>query len=123
MRVWVQDALLQRPLFALQKSFVRALVHVATVCIGLTDILCTSTATLIVAGAGLDHFADRTHTRTCQVPVKRGITRDYTPLLLILQGWPSNYKGLPSLTSNITREVTHLQSEVTLRTRPCVLSM
>ena len=37
----------------------------------------------------------------------RALTRDYTSFLLILQGMPSNYKGFPSLASNITREVTH----------------
>ena len=62
-----------------------------------------------------------------RVPAAAGgeITRDCTPFLLILQGttlqlqgiarlsfqyykgWPSNYKGLPSLPSNVTREVTH----------------
>ena len=41
-------------------------------------------------------------------PVKRGITRDYTPFLLILQGMTLQLQGiaLPP-PSNITREVTH----------------
>ena len=47
-----------------------------------------------------------------QLAAKRGITRDYTPSLLIVQGMALQLQGrLPSLPSNITREVTHRRGD------------